>query len=116
MSEPNTGRGALLAGGLAAILASACCLGPLILVTLGVTGAWIGTLALLEPYRPFFIGAAVVAMFFAGRHIFRPTRACKPGEVCAVPRVRSTYKLLFGLVAALLLVAVTFPYLAPLYY
>ncbi len=28
MSEPQNGRGALFAGGLAAILASTCCLGP----------------------------------------------------------------------------------------
>ncbi len=39
MSEPKSGRGALAAGGLAAILASACCLGPLILVLLGFSGA-----------------------------------------------------------------------------
>ncbi len=35
MSEPQNGRGALFAGGLAAILASTCCLGPLVLVALG---------------------------------------------------------------------------------
>ncbi|HHX4191795.1 mercuric transport protein, partial [Burkholderia contaminans] len=51
MSEPQNGRGALFAGGLAAILASACCLGPLVLVTLGFSGAWIGNLTVLEPYR-----------------------------------------------------------------
>ena len=39
MSEPTKGRGALLAGGLAAILASTCCLGPLILLMLGISGA-----------------------------------------------------------------------------
>ena len=49
MSEPQNGRGALFAGGLAAILASACCLGPLVLVTLGFSGAWIGNLTVLEP-------------------------------------------------------------------
>jgi mercuric ion transport protein len=38
MSEPQTGRGALFTGGLAAILASACCLGPLVLVALGFSG------------------------------------------------------------------------------
>ncbi|HGM6947500.1 TPA: mercuric transporter MerT family protein, partial [Pseudomonas aeruginosa] len=32
MSEPSNGRAPLVAGGLAAILASACCLGPLILI------------------------------------------------------------------------------------
>jgi mercuric ion transport protein len=35
MSKPSNGRGALAAGGIAAILASTCCLGPLVLVTLG---------------------------------------------------------------------------------
>ena len=58
------GRGVLLTGGLAAILASTCCLGPLALITLGVSGAWISNLTLLEPYRPIFIGAAVVALFW----------------------------------------------------
>ena len=61
MSEPQNGRGALFAGGLAAILASTCCLGPLVLVALGFSGAWIGNLTVLEPYRPIFIGAALVA-------------------------------------------------------
>lgn len=51
MSEPQNGRGALFAGGLAAILASTCCLGPLVLVALGFSGAWIGNLTVLEPYR-----------------------------------------------------------------
>ena len=64
MSQPQNGRGALAAGGLAAILASACCLGPLLLVTIGVSGAWIANLSLLEPYRPIFIGVALVALSF----------------------------------------------------
>ena len=62
MSEPQNGRGALFAGGLAAILASTCCLGPLVLVALGFSGAWIGNLTVLEPYRPLFIGAALGAV------------------------------------------------------
>lgn len=117
MSEPQkNGQSALVAGGLAAILASSCCLGPLVLVGLGFSGAWIGNLTLLEPYRPIFIGAALVAMFFAWRRIFRPVHACKPGEVCAIPQVRTTYKLIFWIVAALVLVAFGFPYVAPFFY
>jgi mercuric ion transport protein len=76
MSESRNGRGALLTGGLAAILASTCCLGPLVLIALGFSGAWIGSLTVLEPYRPFFIGAALVALFFAYRRIFRPAQVC----------------------------------------
>jgi mercuric ion transport protein len=115
-SPPAAGRSALYAGGLAAILASTCCLGPLVLLMLGVSGAWIGNLTALEPYRPLFIAAAVGALFFAYRQIFRPAVACKPGEVCAVPQVRTTYKALFWLVAALILIAVSFPFVAPLFY
>lgn len=116
MSEPKNARGTLAAGGLAAILASTCCLGPLILVTLGFSGAWISNLAVLEPYRPMFIGAALLALFFAYRRIFRPVQACKPGEVCAIPQVRNTYKLTFWTVAALTVVALGFPYVIPLFY
>ncbi|MCL6618663.1 MAG: mercuric ion transporter MerT [Thermomonas hydrothermalis] len=118
MTRPpaRTGRGTLAVGGLAAILASTCCLGPLVLVALGFSGAWIGNLTVLEPYRPFFIGVALIALFFAWRRIFRPAEACKPGEVCAIPQVRTTYKLMFWVVAALVVVALGFPYVLPLFY
>ena len=89
------GRAAWLVGGLAAILASTCCLGPLILVMLGISGAWIGNLAVLEPYRPFFIGVALIALAFAWRRIYRPATVCVPGEVCAVPQVRRIYRWIF---------------------
>jgi mercuric ion transport protein len=116
MSEQQNARGALFAGGLAAILASTCCLGPLVLVTLGFSGAWIGNLTVLEPYRPIFIGAALVALFLAWRRIFRPAAACKPGEVCAIPEVRTAYQLIFWIVAVLTLVALGFPYVMPFFY
>ena len=108
--------GTLALGGLAAILASTCCLGPLLLVGLGVSGAWIGNLTVLEPYRPFFIGAALLALAFAYRRIFRRPQACAPGEVCALPPVRSAYKLIFWVVVVLVLVALLFPYVLPLFY
>ena len=116
MSEPKTTRGALAAGGVAAILASTCCLGPLLLVALGFSGAWIGNLTRLEPFRPIFIVAALVAMYFAYRRIYRPVAQCKPGEVCALPAVQRTYKGIFWMVAALILVALGFPYVLPLFY
>jgi len=112
----RTGSGALLVGGVAAILASTCCLGPLVLVALGLSGAWIGNLTRLEPYRPFFIAGALVALFFAGRWIFRPAQACQPGEVCAVPRTRRVYKIIFWVVSALVLVALVYPYVAKFFY
>lgn len=110
------GRGALLTGGLAAILASTCCLGPFVLITLGVSGAWISNLTLLEPYRPIFIGAAVVAWFFAYRRIWREPAACAPEQVWAQPQVNRSYKTLFGIVVALVIIALGFPLVAPWFY
>lgn len=115
-STAHNGRAALLAGGVAALLASSCCLGPLVLLTLGFSGAWISNLTALEPYRPLFIGVTLIALLFAARQIWRPVVACKPGEICAVPQVRRVYKLMFGIVAILVLIAVDFPYVAHLFY
>ncbi len=115
MFKEKNGRAPLLVGGVAAILASTCCLGPLLLVAVGFSGAWIGNLTVLEPYRPIFIGAALVALFLAYRSIFRPARACNPGEVCAVPHVKKAYKIIFWTVATLVVVAIAFPYILPFF-
>lgn len=116
MSEPGNGRSALATGSLSAILASACCLGPLVLVTLGFSGAWIGNLTALEPYRPIFLGAALVALFVAWRGIFRPIAACKTDGVCVRLRARTANKILFWAVTALILASLAFPYALPLFY
>jgi mercuric ion transport protein len=117
-SSPATEHGgkALLAGGLAALFASACCLGPLVLIMVGVSGAWISHLTALEPYQPLFMGASLAALFFAARSIWRPTAVCEPGQVCATPRVNRTYKLLFCVVVLLLATAMAFPLIAHWFY
>lgn len=116
MSEQSLGREALAAGGLAAILASACCLGPLVLVTLGFSGAWLGNFKAFEPFRPVFLSAAAIALFVAYRRIYRPAVACKPGDVCAAPQVNAAYKLLFWGVTALVAASAVFPYALSLFY
>lgn len=113
MTEPENGRGALATSGIAAVLASACCLAPLALAALGISGAWIGNVAALEPYRPIFAGTALVALFLAHRRMFGSAQVCKPGDACAVPRGRTGRKAIFWVVAALVLVALAFPYIAP---
>ncbi len=109
-------RGVLFGGGVAAVLASTCCLGPLVLITLGFSGAWISNLTLLEPYRPIFIGAAVVALFLAYRRIWSTAASCEPGQMCALPAVNLRYKVLFCVVIALVIIALGFPLIAPWFY
>ncbi len=116
MAPEKSKSGILALGGVAAILASTCCLGPLVLIALGFSGAWIGNLAKLEPYRPLFILVALAALFFAWRRIYRPAEKCLPGEVCALPQTKRLYRALFWIVAALVLVVLSFPYIAPYFY
>lgn len=112
----KTGHRNIVAGAIATLLASTCCLGPLVLLSLGFSGAWIGKLTVLEPYQPLFIGAALIALFFAGKRIWRPVAQCAPGEFCALPRVRLGYQILFVGVCVLLLAALLVPLIAPWFY
>ncbi len=59
------GKQTLLAIALAAIGASLCCVDPLLVVTLGIGGAWIATLTQLDPARPVFVALALVLMALA---------------------------------------------------
>ena len=118
MSETGTQKATLIGGAIAAFAASLCCLGPLVLVALGVSGAWISNLTALEPYRPVFIGVALVMMGLAWRRIYRPpvAAACEPGTLCALPQTNRVYKIIFWLVSALVLLALAFPLIVPIFY
>ena len=118
MAESRTQKMMLAGGALAALAASACCLGPLALVLLGVSSAWIANLTALEPYRPVLIGAALVLMGLAGRRIYRTPAAevCAPGTLCALPQTNRTYRILFWLVSVLVLLALAFPLIVPFFY
>ena len=116
--EADTRRAqALLAvGGLfGALAASSCCIAPLVLFALGVSGAWITNLTQLAPYQPFFI-AATAACLGAGYWLVYWARkvACPDGEVCARPLPKRFVKV--GLLLASILAggALAFDFLAPL--
>jgi mercuric ion transport protein len=116
MPESRKGPVALAAVGLAAVLASACCLAPLILVALGLSGAWIGSLMVLDPYRPVFTVVSLAALVVACHWIFRRTQARVSEGTCEAPLSNRAYRIVFGLVALLVLVALAFPYIVPLLY
>jgi len=72
----------LTAGGaaLSAVLASSCCVGPIVLAALGVGG--VGAAAALAPYRPYFLAATAVLLGFAYYRTYRKPAA---SEACCVP-------------------------------
>lgn len=107
---------ALTAGGIAALLAGACCLAPLVLVSVGLGGAWLANLQSLEPLRPLFVAVALAALSFAGWRLYRPIPRCEAGTVCARPGARRALRIAFWVVGALLVVMLGVPYFAPLFY
>ena len=109
-------KGSLIAGIVAGIGASVCCVGPLLLLALGIGGAWIGNLTALEPYRPIFIGLTFVFLGLAYRRLYLLPQACTPGTSCADPETNSRQRLIFWLVAASLLALLAAPWFAPLFY
>ena len=114
-NAPRLGFFALGAAAAATLLASACCVAPLALVVLGISGAWIGQFAVFEPYQPFFLAAAASALFLAWRKIWRAP-VCPEGRACAAPAANRAQKVIFLTVAALLVLVLGFPIAAPLFY
>lgn len=115
MSLPRT-TSALLGGAAAAVGASACCAGPLLLVVLGVGGAWGSRLVALEVYQPYFVAAALAFFGHAFFKLYRKPEACEPGEACAVPAVRRRQRVIFWVVAVAAAALMSFPLYAPLFY
>ena len=117
MEHDKLAKTTLIGGGLAALLASACCIGPLVLVSIGIGGAWIATLTKLEPFRPLFIGVALLCMVLAFRKIYGAPAAadCTPGSLCALPQTNSRNRALFWVVSVLVGIALAYPYLFPLF-
>ena len=100
---------------LAAVTASVCCVGPLLLLGLGVSGAWIGTLTALEPVRPVVSIAALGFLGFAFYRAYRTpsTAECAEGRPCDRPGSRRFTKTAFWVAAVAVLALLAFPYVAP---
>lgn len=112
----NTGNRSLIAGALAAIGASICCVGPLVLLALGIGGTWVGSLTAMEPVRPVFIGLTLLFLGLAFRKLYLVPQVCAPGAICADSRRLTRQRLVFWIVTVLLLGLVAVPWFAPLFY
>ena len=108
-------RGSLVAGVLAAIGASVCCVGPLVLLTLGIGGAWIANLTALEPMRPWFIAATLIFLGLAFRRLYLQPQVCEPGVPCAEPLVIRRQRAIFWVVVLALLALLAVPWLVSLF-
>ena len=113
---PSIDRKTLLSAGsvFAAIGASACCIGPLVLLSFGVTGAWLANFNALYPYKPYLIATALLLLAARYVRVYRKRRQCdEDGEACQSRFVTRLNKAALWVSTALIAAAISLPYAAP---
>jgi mercuric ion transport protein len=114
----NRRRQSLIAAGglLGALAASSCCILPLALFGLGVSGAWIGNFTQLAAYQPYFIAATLAFLGYGYWLVYlTSTRACTDGDACARPLSNRIVKTSLILATILVVAALGLDFIAPLF-
>jgi len=114
-SENTLSKGTLVAGIIAGITASACCIGPLVLLMLGVSGSWISNLTAMEPYRPIFISITLLFLGLAFRKLYLVPQSCAVDTPCAQPANLRKQRIVFWLITAVVTAMIAFPWYASLF-
>ncbi len=98
-----------------AVVASACCIGPLLFVLIGTGGAFAGTFAFLDPLRPLFIAVAVAFLGYGFYRVYRKPKP-KPGEIncaCEDPKKTRRNKAILWIAAVVIAALLAVPYAVP---
>jgi mercuric ion transport protein len=112
---PSAGkeRWAAAGGILGALAVSSCCILPLALFMLGISGAWIGNLTALAPYQRIFFAATAGCLGVGYYLVYRqPKAVCADGS-CTRPLPKRGVKAVLWAATVLVLAAVAFDYFAP---
>ena len=116
MKKISLTKSSIIGAVAAAITASLCCVGPLLLLTLGVSGAWIGTLTHLGFLRP--IGVIITGFFLilAFWKLYITPKRCMDDKPCANSNNLKTQRIVFWIITILVILLLAFPWYAHLFY
>src|SRR5436309_14782721 len=96
MNRPAPETASIAAGVASALGASVCCVLPLVLVAIGVGGAWVAQLRSLERFYPVFVGLAIAAFAYAFYRLYLKPAPCAPDTRCATPVTRRNQRIEIG--------------------
>jgi mercuric ion transport protein len=107
----------MAAGSLAgALAASSCCILPLVLFSLGMSGAWIGNFTRLAPYQPYFIAVTLGCLGYGFWLLYRSAKfVCADGDACARRLPNRLVKVGLIIASLLAVAALGFDFFAPLF-
>ncbi|MEZ4651979.1 MAG: mercuric transporter MerT family protein [Candidatus Eisenbacteria bacterium] len=105
----NTGLWATTGAIVSAILSSACCWLPLLLIAFGASAA--GVAGFFEVYRPHLLGATGLLLASGFYLVHFRKEKCGPGEACAVPnpRLRRFNKIMLWVATVVVFTFALFP-------
>lgn len=106
--------GAAAGGILGGLGAMSCCVLPFLLFTIGAGGPWVGALAGLAPYQPYFVGFGLVSLSAGFALAYRRNSTGCLNGACARPLSDRVAKVGLWAASALILLSLAWPYLAPL--
>lgn len=92
------------------ILASACCIGPLVFALLGISGA--AAAQRFEPFRPYLLVVTYALLGGAFYFTYRPLAACGPDAACEMPHASRLGKVMLWIAALIVVLATAFPWYA----
>lgn len=116
MNNPRWTISALGGAIIGAITASLCCIGPLLLLALGISGAWISAFTQLEFLRPIGIVITLIFLMLAFWRLYLTPQRCSIDKPCAKPGNLRVQRLIFWVITLLLILLLTFPWYAFLFY
>jgi mercuric ion transport protein len=112
--ERSRARLVAVGGILGALAATTCCILPLALFSVGISGAWIGNLTALAPYKPYFAAGTLGILGYGYYLVYvKPKQACSDGS-CARPLPNRMIKSSLWIATVLVVAALAFDYVAPL--
>jgi mercuric ion transport protein len=117
VSGVQRGQHLIAAGGLlGAVAVSSCCILPLVLFGLGISGVWIGNLTRLAPYQPYFLAATIACLGYGYWLVYRDNKfACEDRMFCAKRLPNKLVKIGLILATMLVIAALGFDFLVPLF-
>lgn len=117
-SDGNSREKLFATGGIiGALVASSCCVVPLVLVSLGISGTWVGSLTALEPFKPFFLAVTGLALAAGFWHVyFKPKPVCEDESYCARPMSGLITQSTLWIASVIALLSASIDFWAPLFY
>lgn len=111
MNYSHLTKGTMTAAILAAVAGSLCCIGPLVLITLGLGGAWIGVLGKFQVIHPYAIIATALFLGFAFWLLYIKPQPCKDARKnCSIPKSLQLQRIVFWVVLVIAVLLLAFPY------